>query len=69
MPYPAQPAGDYDDDGQLVWTPNIHGNNGSAHSVSSDAREKQTVDRLREIVAEVTNNRIPAPTRKGPGFY
>ena len=63
------PPGDYDEDGEMVWTPNIHGNNGSAHHVSSEARQQSRVDALREVVAEVTNNRIPVPPRRGPGFY
>lgn len=63
------PPGDYDDEGEVVWTPNIHGNNGSAHYVSNDVRAETVVRKLREVVAEVTRGRIPVPQRKGPGFY
>ena len=60
---------DLDDNGDPIWTPNIHGNTGSAGGVNSHAPETDAVQRLRETVAEVTNGRIPAPQRRGPGFY
>ena len=63
------PPGDYDDAGERVWTPNIHGNTGSAGYVSNEQHQQTTVQQLREVVAEVTRGRIPAPTRRGPGFY
>ena len=63
------PPGDYDEEGEMVWTPNIHGNNGSAHSISGDEKKQTRVERLWEVVAEVTNNRIQAPKRRGPGFF
>ena len=62
------PPGDYDDVGEPVWTPNVHGNNGSAHYVSAETEQQNRVQCLREVVAEVTNGRIPAPQRRGPGF-
>ncbi len=61
--------GDYDDEGRPVCTENLLGNSGAAHNVSQDQAGKSAVQLLREVVAEVTNNRIPAPIRKGPGFY
>jgi hypothetical protein len=64
----AYPPGDYDDEGEAVWTANIHGNNGAAHYVSAETEQRSRVQRLREVVAEVTNGRIPAPQRRGPGF-
>jgi len=63
------PPGDYDDFGDAVWTPNVHGNNGAAHTVSDNARPDDVVRQLREVVSEVTNGRIPVPQRRGPGFY
>jgi hypothetical protein len=63
------PPGDYDDHGERVWTPNIHGNTGNASHVSNGVEEKTIVQLLRETVAEITNGRIPAPSRRGPGFY
>lgn len=65
----AASPGDYDDEGEPVWTPNIHGNTGHAGYVSSERRGETAVQELREVVAEVTRGRIPAPTRRGPGFY
>jgi hypothetical protein len=65
----AVPTGDYDEWGDPVWTPNIHGNTGSAGYVSNEGRQQSRVQALREVVAEVTNGRIPAPERRGPGFY
>ncbi len=62
------PPGDYDDWGDPVYTANIHGNTGYAHSVSSDTTSETRVQQLREVVAEITNGRIPAPQRRGPGF-
>lgn len=66
------PPGDYDEEGEPVWTPNIHGNSGAAHYVSADtdfAKRENRVQKFREVVAEVTNGRIPAPPpRRGPGF-
>lgn len=62
------PPGDYDDGGEVVWTPNIHGNTGSAHSVSDRGQGEDAVLRLREVVAEVTCGRIPCPPRRRPGF-
>ncbi len=64
----AIPPGDYDEDGQRVWTDNLHGNSGSAHSVSSDRPPEDRVRALREVVAEVTHGRIPALQRRGPRF-
>ena len=69
MPTPALPTGDLDDNGEPVWTPNIHGNTGSAGYVSGEKGGNDVVQRLRDVVAEVTNGRIPAPPRRGPGFY
>ena len=63
------PPGDYDDMGERVWTPNIHGNTGAAGYVSNETQGDNAVQRLRQVVAEVTNGRIPAPPRRGPGFY
>lgn len=63
------PPGDYDDVGEPVWTPSIHGNTGSAGYVSNEAKQENRIQALREVVAEVTNGRIPAPERRGPGFY
>ena len=62
------PPGDYDDNGEAIWTPNIHGNTGSAGYVSNERAGESKVQALREVVAEVTNGRIPAPRRRGPGF-
>lgn len=64
----ASRPGDYEDDGAEVWVPNLQGNSGSAHSVSSVEREKTAVQMLREVVAEVTSGRIPVPERRGPRF-
>ena len=66
------PPGDYDDAGDCVWTPNIAGSSGSLHNVSSEpdfAYQENAVQKFREVVAEVTNGRIPVPIRRGPGFY
>jgi len=62
------PPGDYDDWGNPVYTPNIHGNTGSAGYVSNEGSAETRVQALREVVAEITNGRIPAPQRRGPGF-
>lgn len=63
------PPGDYDDDMEPVWTPNIHGTTGSAHNVSGDQENEDAARQLRDVVAEVTNGRIPAPTKRRIGFY
>ena len=66
------PPGDYDDIGDPVWTQSLAGNSGSAHNVTSEpdfAEWENRVQKFREVVAEVTNGRIPVPTRRGPGFY
>ena len=60
--------GDYDEDGNPVWSPNLQGTSGAAHSVSSDLEGEDSVRRLRKVVAEITNGRIPEPVRRGPGF-
>ena len=52
------PPGDYDEDGEAVWTPNIHGNSGAAGYVSNEARDDGAVRRLREVVAEVTREGV-----------
>ena len=41
---------------------------GSGHSVSGDAPKESVVERLREVVAEVTRGRIPVPEKRGPRF-
>lgn len=61
--------GDYDEDGEMVWTPNIHGNSGSASPLSHATSGADAVQKLREVVAEVTRGRIPAPTKRRPGFF
>jgi hypothetical protein len=63
------PPGDYDDLGDPVWAPNILGNTGSVGGREQPRPEPDAVQRLRDVVAEVTNGRIPAPQRRGPGFY
>uniref|UniRef100_A0A6M3K380 Uncharacterized protein n=1 Tax=viral metagenome TaxID=1070528 RepID=A0A6M3K380_9ZZZZ len=63
------PPGDYDEHGDPVYTPNIHGNSGSASPLSHATRGNDSVQKLREIVAEVTCGRIPVPVKRGPGFY
>jgi len=62
------PPGDYDDNGEAIWAPNIHGNTGSAGYVSNQRSGESNVQALREVVAEITRDRIPAPRRRGPGF-
>jgi len=58
------PPGDYDDVGEVVWTANIHGNSGSVSPLSGATKGESAVEQLREVVAEVTNGRIPVPVRK-----
>ena len=41
---------------------------GAGHSVSGEPPARDTVTRLREVVAEVTSGRIPVPERRGPRF-
>ena len=66
---PSLPPGDYtDDDEQVADRQTPHGGTGSGHYVSGDERDRDPVQRLREVVAEVTRGRIPAPTRRGPRF-
>ena len=60
--------GDYDEDGYPVYQSDHSGQMGSAGYVSSEQRERDAVRRLREVVAEVTNGRIPVPERRGPRF-
>lgn len=64
----SQAPGDYDEDGNMVWTPNIEGNSGSAGYVSAERAEADRVTRFREVVCEVTRGRIPVPVKRGPGF-
>ncbi len=63
------PPGDYDDAGDAVWTPSLDGNSGSAGGVNSMGRDRDVVRELREVVAEVTRGRIPAPAPRKAGFY
>lgn len=60
--------GDYDDDERLIGEDPYMPGTGGAHYVSDDKRNATTVQRLRDVVAEVTRGRIPAPVRRGPGF-
>ena len=66
-----EPPGDYDEDedGDLVelrFSP--HGGLGSAGYVSGEKAAADRVQRMREVVAEVTRGRIVAPKKRGPGF-
>lgn len=66
-----EPPGDYDEDedGDLVelrFSP--HGGLGSAGYVSGERAAADRVQRMREVVAEVTRGRIVAPKKRGPGF-
>ena len=60
--------GDYDEYGDPVWQSDHAGQSGSAHYVSAEQRGWDAVKALREVVAEVTNGRIPVPERRGPRF-
>ena len=64
----SQPAGDYDDTGSEIYTPNIHGNSGIVSYMTSDNDGESAVDELRKTIAEITNDRIPVPQKRGPGF-
>ena len=59
--------GDYDDDGDAFQSPSL-GPGGALHSVGTEVSADDAVARLREVVAEVTNGRIPAPVKRF-GFY
>ena len=63
------PPGDYDDEDEPVSTPNLHGNSGSASPLSHVTNGDNAVQKLRQVVAEVTHGRIPAPTKRRPGFF
>ncbi len=52
-----------------MWTPSLDGNSGSAGGVNSMGRDRDVVRELREVVAEVTRGRIPAPAPRKAGFY
>ena len=66
---PSCPPGDYDDaNNEVADRRASHSGIGSGHSVSSDSADRDQVQRLREVVAEVTRGRIPVPKRRGPGF-
>ena len=41
---------------------------GSSHAVSSERAEENRIMQLRQVVAEVTGNRIPVPALRGPRF-
>jgi hypothetical protein len=41
---------------------------GSAHGVDYEAPKDSNVDKLRQVVAEVTRGRIPVPIKHPPGF-
>jgi len=66
---PSCPPGDYDDaENEVAGRRAPHSGTGSGHSVSSDSADWDQVQRLREVVAEITRGRIPAPKRRGPRF-
>ena len=44
------------------------GHVGSAHGVNSEKPDRNRVQELREVVAEITRGRIPAPQKRGPRF-
>jgi len=64
----SQPAGDYDDTGSEIYTPNIHGATGIASFMTSDVDAESVVSELRKVVAEITNDRIPIPQKRRFGF-
>lgn len=57
------PRADYD----LDWPP-TPGSVGGAHYVSSEKPPRDRVQELREVVAEITRGRIPAPPPRSPRF-
>lgn len=59
--------GDYDEDGYPVGQERSLGL-GSAFGINGRDGDQDAVQRLREVVAEVTRGRIPVPVRRGPGF-
>ena len=60
--------GDMDEDGRPLQLEDQHGPIGGANIQSNRERELDAVQRLREVVAEVTRGRIPAPEKRGPRF-
>ena len=59
---------DLDEDGRPLQRDDQHGPIGGANIQSHREENSDAVARLREVVAEVTRGRIPAPEKRGPRF-
>lgn len=52
----------------IEWWETLQGGMGSAHGVNGDRPEKTVVDRLHEVVEEITGKPIPREPERRIGF-